>query len=257
MEKMALVSKPRQSQRKLDELMAQIWEKYSKGTGADGCRFEKVTAQLMSARGIETAEIAGAGVTDLIVFPMGPDGKRHRFNCEIKSGCGIVTKHDMAKQDDNILAHSEDEIYPEADLIIFAPRADEFSELDELLDETLVLTRYEFLEFLYNNTGKQRHGFDVAFKLATNNGALRAKNAEREPRMVLDKKNRPVLYKASELPDGDPRVGTPKYTMRGVAGRWTDCITIQEAYRDQLVEAVLANWQYTTLRCWLEDNGRG
>ena len=247
MEKMALAAKAKQSQSRLDELMDKIWNKYSKGTGADGSRYEKVVAQLVSANGIKTELVAESGRVDLLVYLPDPSGKRKLYRIEIKTGTGIVAQ--LAPTfGDSMEQHSEDELLPKADLVIYTARATEFEDIDDLLDESLVLERKDWIQFMIENSGVRKHGFSTAFKLSVNNGTLREKNEAIAPRPVVDKKGNQVY-------DED---GNPKFTKRGL-DRWTDCIVIQEAYQKQIAQAItdnLATNEYRTLGRWLEEIGR-
>ena len=128
MKNLFLAAKARQSQTRLDDLWEVIWAE-DHGTGTDGYRFEKLVAHLASAGGIKTKFIAAPGKLDLVIFPVGEDGKRYQIRCEMKTGCGIVAQI-PCKLGDTIDAHGPDEIYPNADVIIYAPRAAEFEDTD-------------------------------------------------------------------------------------------------------------------------------
>ena len=239
-------AKAHQSQEKLDQIFAEVYKK-DYGTGTDGYRFEMVVRQLISAKGIRNEVMASAGKVDQVLYLKDEHGKLRRTKCEIKTSTGIVAQY-PATFGDTIENHSVAEVYPDADLIFYAARASEFEDLDDLLDETIVLKVPNWAAFMIENSGKRKHEFGTAFKLAVNNGTLREKNQAIPARPVLDKKGNPVL-------DED---GTPKMTKRGLP-RWTDCIVIQEAYREQIADAIQANLEtheYETLGEWLERNGR-
>lgn len=237
-----LGAKDGQNQTTLDKLFKDVEAKYMRGTGVSGARFELTVKHLASAKGLRTDTIAETGKTDVIVYV---DGKRIRL--EVKTGCGIVAqlKPTLGDVIDN---YSEADLLPNVDLIVFAPRASEFEDIDELLDETLVLDVPSWAEFMIENSGKRKHSFGTAFKLSVNNNKLRDLNDAIPARPMLDKKGNPVLEED----------GTPKMTKRGIP-RWTDCITMQEAYRQQIVEAVQYNAEthdFRTLGEWLEEIGR-
>ena len=240
--KLNVGAKERQSQTTLDKLFADVEAKYIRGKGASGSRFELTVKHLASAKGLQTDTIAETGKTDVIVYV---GGKRIRI--EVKTGCGIVAQL-KPTLGDTIDNYSVDDLLPDVDLIAFAPRASEFEDIDELLDETLMVSVKAFAEFLIDNSGKRKHSFGTAFKLSVNNNKLRDLNEAIPARPVVDKKGNPVLEED----------GTPKMTKRGIP-RWTDCITMQEAYRQQIIEAVQDNAETHELRTlgeWLEEIGR-
>ncbi len=246
MEKMNVAAKAGLNQDKLDELFDRIWDR-DYGTGTTGYRFEKTVAHLISAKGIVDEDMAANGQVDRIVYVKDGQGKLHGLRIEIKTGCGIVAQLPCLLGD-SIDNYGPSDVYPKAHLIIYAARAEEFEDIDELLDETVVLTIPDWVEMMVQTAGKRKHSFGTAFKLGVNNNATRAKNEAIPARPVLDKKGRPVL-------DED---GNVKMTKRGI-DRYTDCITIQEAYRQQFAEALQENaetHQYRTLGEWLEEIGR-
>lgn len=247
MEKFYLNAKAGQSQEKLDQRVDAIWNKYSKGTGSTGCQMELIVRHLMSAKGITTEVVQAAGKADLIVFLPNANGKMKRFVIEIKTGTGIVAEV-PAMLEDSMTNHSPAEVYPKADLVVYAARATEFIDIDDVLDETLVLPTLEWVQFMIDNSGVRKHGFETAFKLGVNNKALRDKNDAVPARQVVDKKGNLVF-------NDD---GSPKMTKRGLP-RYTDCIVIQEAYQAQVAQAIIDNMEtheYETLGDWLERMGR-
>lgn len=243
------VAKAKQSQHKLDEIMAKVYSKYmNAGTGSDGYQFEKAVEQEISACGVKNEYIQAAGKVDRIVYIAGEDGKKHRVRIEIKSGSGIVATLAPELGLRSIADFTEDAVLPGVDLVIYAAKPGEFECLDDLLDNSVVMTRVEFITMVSENCGKRKSGFESGFSVQCNNSALVDKNKALPARPVLDRKGNPVL-------DED---GNVKMTRRGCE-RWTDCITMQTSYLDSRAAAVdlgLATGEMTSLRTWLEDNGR-
>lgn len=248
--KFEFIAKAKQSQSQLNELMAKAYAKYAHaGTGSEGDQFEKAVEQVASAGGVRTEHIKASGKVDLIVYLPGADGKKRRVQIEIKSGSGIVAQLPAELGLRSIADFSEDVIMPKADLVIYAARPGKFECLDDLLDSTVVLTRVEFIRMVSENCGKRSSGFTSGFSVQCNNSSLVAKNKELKGRPMMDKHGNPVLDEKGEV----------KMTRRGCE-RWTDCIVMQTAYLDNRAEAVeqgLATGEMTSLRTWLEDNGRG
>lgn len=241
--KFEFMAKAKQNQTRLNELMALAYAKYAHaGTGSEGDQFEKAVEQVASAGGVRTEHIKAAGKVDLIVYLSNADGKKRRVQIEIKSGSGIVAQLPAELGLRSIADFTEDVILPKADLVIYAARPGKFESLDDLLDSTVVLTRRAFIDMVSSAGGKRKSGFETCFTVQCNNSALVAKNAELPGREIIDKKT-----------------GEKKITKRGCP-RWTDCIVMQTAYLDSRAEAVeqgLATGEMTSLRTWLEDNGRG
>lgn len=235
-------AKAKQSQAKLDQLMAKVYEKYANaGTGSDGDQFEKAVEQLISASGVKSENIQGSGKVDRIVYLAGSDGKKHRFNVEIKSGSGIVAQLEPELGTRSIADFTEDVILPSADLVIYAAKPGKFTSLDDLLDSTAVLVRSEFIQMVSTNCGKRKSGFESGFSVQCNNSALVEKNRSLPGREIVDKKT-----------------GEKKITKRGCP-RYTDCIVMQTSYLDARADAIdlgLAMGEMISLRTWLEDNGR-
>lgn len=236
------VAKAKQSQSRLEALMAKAYDKYvNAGTGSNGDMFEIAVVQVASACGIKTECVKAAGKVDLLVYLPGADGKKHLFRIEIKSGSGIVAQLAPEKGLRSIADFTEDVIMPGADLVIYAAKPGEFTCLDDLLDNTAVLTRREFIDMVSTNCGKRKSGFESGFSVQCNNSALIEKNRELPGREIIDKKT-----------------GEKKITKRGCE-RWTDCIVMQTSYLDARADAIdlgLATGEYISLRTWLEDNGR-
>lgn len=240
MKKFALPKKPGMSQEKFDKVCAEIWEHT-----CSGGQYELVVRHLATVKGLQAAIVRGKHTVDLVIRVKQADGTVKTLKCEIKSGTGICAEVG-AKFGDHITNYGPEVVYPNADLVIFAPGASDMDSLDRVLYESLVMTPQRFVQFAIENSGKRKHGFETAFKLAVDNKGLRAKNEAIPARPVLDKQGNPVL-------DED---GNVKTTKRGL-DRWTDCIVLQEAYNDQLCEAVLVNAEDDpTLGQWLEDIGR-
>lgn len=234
--------KPRQSSIRLQSLLAKAFEKYaSAGTGANGDFFELAVTQLASAGGIRTERIKSAGKVDIIVYLPDADGKKRRVRIEVKSGSGIVAQLAPELSKRSIADFDPSVILPNADLVIYAARPGDFWTLDELLDNTAVLTRSEFIEMACKAGGKRKSGFETCFSVQCNNSTLVKKNQQLPGRVIVDKKT-----------------GEKKITKRGCE-RWTDCIVLQTAYLDARADAIdmgLATGEMTSFRTWLEENGR-
>lgn len=244
MKQFEMVAKKGQNREKAEQIFAQIWEKQ-----VSGAQYELIVRHLLSAKGLRVATVRAKGKTDQVIYlptavlPETLKAKKatdkSAVRIEIKTGTGICAMVG-AKFGDHITNYSAADIYPEADIVIFAPGADDFSDLDQVLYESLVfMSPVAFAEYVIANSGKRKHGFETAFKLAVDSKGLRDKNAAIPPREITD-----------------PKTGEKKYTKRGLE-RWTDCIVMQEAYNGQLCEAVLENASdELTLGQFLQDIGR-
>ena len=234
--------KPRQSSIRLQSLLAKAFEKYAgAGTGVNGDYFELAVTQLASAGGIRTERIKAAGKVDIVVYLPGADGKKRRVRIEVKSGSGIVTTLSPELSTRSIADFDPSVILPLADLVIYAAKPGEFTCLDDLLDNTAVLTREEFIAMVCSAGGKRKSGFETCFTVQCNNTALVKKNQELPGREIIDKKT-----------------GEKKITKRGCP-RWTDCIVMQTSYLEARADAIdtgLATGEMLSFRSWLEENGR-
>lgn len=229
MKQFGIEAKNGQNKERAERIFAQIWDKQ-----VSGAQYELIVRHLLTVKGLRTATVRAKGRVDQTIKV---NGKVVRI--EIKTGTGICAMVG-AKFGDHITNYGIENIYPDADVVIFAPGADDFTDLDQVLYESLVFTSpAAFAQYVIENSGKRKHAFETAFKLAVDNKALRDKNAAIPPREITD-----------------PKTGEKKYTKRGLE-RWTDCIVMQEAYNNQLVEAVLENaTDELTLGQWLMDIGR-
>jgi hypothetical protein len=236
MKKFELEAKKGQNREKAQEVFEAIWDKQ-----VSGSQYELIVRHLLTVKGLQSATVRAKGRVDQTIRFQ---GKTYRI--EIKTGTGICATVG-AKLGDHITNYGVQDIYPNADIVIFAPGADDFSDLDQVLYESLVfMSPAAFAEYVIANSGKRKHGFETAFKLAVNDKALREKNEAIPARPMVDKAGNPVL-------DDE---GNPKFTKRGVP-RYTDCIVMQEAYNNQLVEAVLENvTDELTLGQFLQDIDR-
>lgn len=229
MKQFAVEAKKGQNRAKAEQVFAEIWKKQ-----VSGSQYELIVRHLLTVKGLNKAVIRSKGRVDQTIKL---NGRVQRI--EIKTGTGICATVG-AKFGDRITNYTIKDIYPNADIVIFAPGADDFTDLDQVLYESLVFTSpAAFAQYVIENSGKRKHGFETAFKLAVNDKALREKNAAITPREIVD-----------------PKTGEKKYTKRGL-DRWTDCIVMQETYNNQLVEAVLENASdELTLGQFLMDIGR-
>lgn len=263
----SFVAKAKQSQTKLDELMAKAYAKYAHaGTGSDGDQFEIAVAQVASACGVKTEFVKASGKVDLLVYLPGEDGQKHLIRIEIKSGSGIVAQLTPRLGLRSIDEFDESVILPKADMVIYAAKPGEFETLDDLLDNSVVMDRSEFITMVSNAGGKRKSGFTTCFSVQCNNTALAAKNKalaglteiyDENGDKVLGADGKPVLVPTVRIIK-DKKTGEEKETRRGCP-RWTDCIVMQTSYLDARAEAVdlgLATGEMMSLRTWLEEIGR-
>lgn len=270
MNKMNLMAKPGQSQAKLDALMDLIFDEIYSGkpsevtgkvsTGYEGCRYEKTVEQLVSAKGIRCELVTASGKVDLIIYIPNPlTGKKQRVRIEIKTGTGIVAMLPTELGMRSINDYGPADLLPGADLVIYAARASEFEDIDDLLDESIVMKPIEWAEFMIANSGKRAKGFGTAFKLAVNGRKLAELNRNLPPMVeVKDPTTGEMVMMATSRECIDRKTGETKVTRRGCP-RYTNCIVIQESYKEQIAEAIEANLetrQVKTLGEWLEEIGR-
>lgn len=225
------------AQATLDRLMAETVAHYSKAgqpvldadgnflhrgsTGCDNSVYEVICRHLFNSCGLRKGDnfARKAEQDDVTVYLNGK-----RFRIEIKSGSDCIVGMIPAMLGDHISRHTVDEILPKADLVCFAARVHDFEDLDDLLDESLVMTREEFIQFCITYSGTRKQAFETAFKLGVNGTSLRKDNKDRK--------------------------------AAGQEGRWTNCIVLQPAYAERRAQAITDNFEYMTLRAWLEENGR-
>ena len=255
------IAKAKQSQTRLEAIMAQAGAKFSNAasTGSAGAQFEIAVRQLVAHRGVNSASVQAAGKIDQIVFMAGTDGNKHRIRIEIKSGSGIVAQLAPELGLRSISDFSEADILPDVDMVIYAAKPAEFETLDDLLDGTAVLARREFIDMVNSAGGKKKSGFETCFSVQCNNSALVAKNKELPAAVeIVDKATGKKVKVPTTREIVDKKTGETKTTRRGCP-RWTDCIVMQTSYLDARAEAVelgLAMGDMVSLRTWLEDNGR-
>lgn len=254
------IAKAKQSQTRLEAIMAQAAEKFSNaGTGSDGDQFEIAVRQLVAHRGVNRAEVQSAGKVDQIAYMAGTDGKKHRSRIEIKSGSGIVAQLEPELGLRSISDFSEADILPDVDLVIYAAKPAEFETLDDLLDGTAVLARIEFIKMVEGAGGKRKSGFETCFSVQCNSTALVKRNKELPAVVeIVDRTTGSKVKVPTTREIVDKKTGETKITRRGCP-RWTDCIVMQTSYVDSRAEAVelgLAMGEMVSLRTWLEDNGR-
>ena len=162
-------------------------------------------------------------VEDGVIFI---NGVRLRY--EVKTGDGIVGYIKPTRNPE----FDENDILPGIDLVIYACEVKEMQDEDDILDNSVVLTRSEFLTFLAVNGPKRSRTVATATKFGTNDKFWRDKNRAYNEFV----KNHPY----TELPFLPP---------------WKDCIVLQPTYRDARQKACLSG-DYTSLRTFLEENGR-
>lgn len=188
-------------------------------TGVHGKRLDAVVRWLFNTDGLarEDFRCRAAERHDFDFYAGG-----HRYHGETKSGGGIVAEYNG----DNI---TEADLFPGADIIVYAPDPDLFNTLDDVLDGCIVLTRAELLAFLAVGQ-RRRPNWRSGIKASANNLALREEN-----------KRRGKIEQDEGLP-------------RGSLGRVYDCWILQpkteytEARRESIRQG-----QWTSLRRYLMD----
>ena len=188
-------------------------------TGVHGKRLDAVVRWLFNTDGLarEDYRCRSAERHDFDFYCGG-----HRYHGETKSGGGIVANY----TGEDI---TEEDLFPGADIVVYAPDPDAFTTLDDVLDGCIVLTRAELLLFLAVGQ-RRRPNWRSGIKAAANNPALREEN-----------KRRGLAEKEAGLP-------------RGSLGRQYDCWILQpkSEYADARRESIRRG-DWTSLRQYLMD----
>ena len=194
-------------------MMARIVSEAMKGsTGALGKLYEPIVRHLMTAHGLSVGDFRARSQekADIVVHIGG-----RALTVEVKTGDGIVAGyHDGQLEEADIL--------PGKDVIVYCTEPGELEDIDSLLDNSIAVTRSEFINGVLTAGQKRHPNFRSGLKAATNNSALRATNRERQA-MGLE----PIR----------------------------DCYTMQPTYR-KARWALCQSGEYTTLRTFLEEIGR-
>ena len=205
------------SQEKLTSEQLAMLERIAKetvkgSTGALGKLYEPIVRHLMSAHGLSIGDFRARAQekADIVVYI---DGRA--VTVEVKTGDGIVANYNGGKLE-------EADILPGKDVVVYCTEPSALEDIDSLLDNSIAVTRSEFINDVLT-VGQKRHpNFRSGLKTATNNTALRAVNRERQT-MGLE----PIR----------------------------DCYIMQPSYR-KARWALCQSGEYTTLRTFLEEIGR-
>lgn len=195
------------------EVLGRLLKEQGKGsTGTSGKAFEIAVRRLLYKCGLaeEDYRARSSKVDD---FRIVVNGKAYRG--EIKTGDGIVANTGAEDL-------TEDDVLPGKALIVYCTEPEKLNSIDDLLDNTVVVSREEFLDTVLTAGQKRHPNWRSGLKPATNNLALRAENKIRKAN--------------GEKP------------LR-------DCYTMQPTYRKARWE-LCQSGELTTLRTFLEEIGR-
>lgn len=194
-------------------MLARIARESQKGsTGALGKLYEPIVRHLMTAHGLSMGDFRARTQekADIIVYVEG-----HAVTVEVKTGDGIVANYNDGQLE-------EADILPGKGAIVYCTEPGELEDLDDLLDNSIVVTRAEFIGGVLCAGQKRHPNFRSGLKAATNSAALRAENKERQA------------------------IGLEPIR---------DCYTMQPTYR-KARWALCQSGEYTSLRTFLEEIGR-
>ena len=209
-------------QKKLDAAQLEagkriIAEVLKQSTGAMGKLYELVVRFLLYKDGLKLSDFRARPAGELD-FTLTIDGKRIRG--QIKTGDGIVTGR-MAPSDE--LEVSEADIMPGCDVIVYCTEPSKLDSVDAVLDNSVVVSREEFLSVVLTAGQKRRPNWRSGIKRDTNNSGLREQNRAHK--------------------------GEPGYKPV------RDCCTMQPSYRSARWE-LCQSGELTSLRTFLQDIGR-
>ena len=199
------------------EMYERILRESLKGsTGYLGKYYEPIVRHLLTAHGLTARDFHARenGSNQHIVEDgvLVIDGQRIKY--EVKSGDGIIGWLEPSEDP----AWSEDDILPDVDLIVYTCEVKNLTCEDDILDNSVVLTRSEFLQFISTEGPKRSQTVRTATKTATNDQHLRELNSK-------------------------------------FNGKWRDCIIMQSAYR-KARQAACESGNYLSLRSFLQEKGR-
>jgi len=160
------------SQAKLDNLQDMAKQRYTmeavKGsTAVDNKQYEIIVRHLMNAHGIQIDDFRARSMdkTDIVIRVNGKS-----YNLEVKSGLGPIAYCEaQSKHNDR----NADEVFPDADIVIYYADVKKISCEDDILDNSIAVTRDEFIDYIIDNAGKRSHSFKTATKWGQNNKAIR------------------------------------------------------------------------------------
>lgn len=190
-----------------DDFIRKLNESAEKGsTGIFGIYFEDIVRYCWRKTGLapDDFRVHSAGEHDALNLKNG--------GLEVKTGNGIIgyTRTESISE----------EFCPLDKYVAYTAKPQEMRTLDDVLDNTLLFTREEFLQFIATVGLKRKAGnFASGCKLGVNDKALRKAN---------------------------------KVLPRGA--KFHDCIVLQPAYLEARYAACISG-EYTTLRTFLEENG--
>lgn len=190
-----------------DDFINDLNEAGAKGsTGIFGIYFEDIVRYCWRKSGLapDDFRVHSAGEHDAM--------NRKNGGLEVKTGSGIIgyTRTETISE----------EYCPLDKYVAYTAKPQEMRTLDDVLDNTLLFTREEFLQFVATIGLKRKAGnFASGCKLGVDNKALRKANETR------------------------PR-----------GAKLHDCIVLQPTYLEARYAACISG-EYTTLRTFLEENG--
>lgn len=183
-------------------------------TGWAGKYFETLVRFFLYKDGLRAADFR-AHSSSKADFTLNFNG--HRYAGEIKTGDGICAAYGVNELE-------ADDVLPGKHLIVYCTEPQELSTVDDLLDNTVVVTRDEFLQVVLTAGQKRKPNWRSGLKPGVNSKALREAN---KARRAIDKKA-PIQY---------------------------DCYTMQPTYRKARWE-LCQSGELTSLRTFLEEIGR-
>ena len=162
-------------QEALDDELNAMWdglhsEEALGSTGWFNKGYEPSVRHLMASHGLVEGDAharrngTNSYIDDGVIFING-----QRFRYEVKSGDGIVAQFPMTETP----VFDEDMILPGADLVVYTCEVKELRDEDDVLDNSIVLTRAEFLEFIATEGPKRNKTVKSAVKFGMNSPMAR------------------------------------------------------------------------------------
>ena len=225
LEKIRLEAKRRgMTQSKLDEVVCNAIVRYEKevkkgSTSTDAKQFEFIVRHLINSHGVSESDFRARPQEKVDCIAM-VGGKR--LNIETKTGQGPIAYIDETESGTDRESYKE-EVFANTDFIVYHYNATSISCLDDLLDDSIVITRNEFLNIVCD-LPKRKKCFTSATQYGVNNKSLRVRNDE--------------IFRET-----------------GIRRAYVDCIMIQIAYMAGM-ESACKSGEYTSLRTFLSDIGK-